>query len=48
MHYYFAAGGKVDFDPLKIKSSTDSVNATLNLRTNELAVTGAMRAKGES
>ncbi|MEM8525950.1 MAG: hypothetical protein AAGG68_15030 [Bacteroidota bacterium] len=41
VHYYDAARGKVDYDPLKIKSSTDSVNATLNLRTNELAVTGA-------
>ncbi|MEL6720588.1 MAG: hypothetical protein AAFP82_17920, partial [Bacteroidota bacterium] len=41
IHYFKANSKRVDYDPLKIKSSTDVVNATLNLRTNELAVTGA-------
>lgn len=39
-HYANADQGKVDFDFLRIRSSTDSTNATLNLRNNALTING--------
>ncbi|MEM9848204.1 MAG: hypothetical protein AAF847_09970 [Bacteroidota bacterium] len=40
LHYAKASKGKVDYDPLKIVSDTDDVNATLNLKTSEISATG--------
>ncbi|MEM9888473.1 MAG: hypothetical protein AAF849_21440, partial [Bacteroidota bacterium] len=40
LHYANANQGKVDFDPLRIMSDTEDVNATLNLKNSEISATG--------
>lgn len=39
-HYADANRKQVDFDGLRLQSQTDSVNATLNLKTNEMNIGG--------
>jgi len=40
IHYANASQKKVDFDPLRIESNTDNVNAIMNLKTNEIDAKG--------